>query len=467
MEIVVFAVVAAGFILFGLLRWRQAVWGALFLVLFEGAIRKWLLPQFQAEIFFLKDFLLLGAYLAYFFRERMGRGLKPFRPHRANALFWMIAALCIVQVANPHLPSILVGLLGLQNYLFYIPLMYMVPDLIPDRATLQRFAGWALALSFVPLVLGPMQFSLPPDHPLNRYAHNVDALNTIATFGQDHARVTSTFSYITGYDVYLDALFVLVFAFVLLGPPGRFRKTLYAVLGLTIANLLMTGSRAPLLYAGLCAPLMILAAASSMKTRDVRKAMLAVCLVPVLLMGVVKVFPEALAAFVNRTETANDTDKRFEGLIQNPVVAAEQAGVMGWGTGSTYQGASFVLTPGKSYDLPPGAEGEWERIILEIGVVGLALIVASRVLICLQLWAAYRGAQPALRPLLLAGLFFTGISISSNLVMEHTASILYFFCAGFAFVALPIERGQAVPIASGLQRRFVATPPASILRGAR
>ena len=46
-------------------RWREAVQLAMVLVIFEGAIRKWVFPGAQDLIYFAKDVLLLGAYAGF------------------------------------------------------------------------------------------------------------------------------------------------------------------------------------------------------------------------------------------------------------------------------------------------------------------------------------------------------------------------------------------------------------------
>src|SRR4051794_32745032 len=42
--------------------WKKLIWVVMFLVVLEGAARKWIFPGFQAQIFFVKDLILLVAY---------------------------------------------------------------------------------------------------------------------------------------------------------------------------------------------------------------------------------------------------------------------------------------------------------------------------------------------------------------------------------------------------------------------
>ncbi|MDY7015804.1 MAG: hypothetical protein SVX43_19855, partial [Cyanobacteriota bacterium] len=47
-------------------NWKGAVKAVFFILVIEGALRKWILPQASDAIYFLKDFVLLAAYLRYF-----------------------------------------------------------------------------------------------------------------------------------------------------------------------------------------------------------------------------------------------------------------------------------------------------------------------------------------------------------------------------------------------------------------
>ena len=48
------------------LNWRRTVKVVLVLLVIEGALRKWVLPQASDVMYFLKDIVLLGGYLKYY-----------------------------------------------------------------------------------------------------------------------------------------------------------------------------------------------------------------------------------------------------------------------------------------------------------------------------------------------------------------------------------------------------------------
>src|SRR5947208_424934 len=122
--------------LLGLFNWRRAVIGALLLVVFEGAIRKWVLPQASQMIYFAKDLVLIGAYLGYFWNEtarrpvRFGEGLSLAL---TASLVW-----AFFQSLNPGTGSLLAGLFGWRAYAIYVPLCFIVPALFRTADELER-----------------------------------------------------------------------------------------------------------------------------------------------------------------------------------------------------------------------------------------------------------------------------------------------------------------------------------------
>src|SRR6185436_492757 len=123
-------------------RWKEAVQVALVLLIFEGAIRKWLVPGAQDLIYFAKDVFLLGAYVGFFQSPERRR----YQPPAAPVLYGLLVAgifLGVLQIFNPNLPNLLVGVLGFKAYFFYVPLIFILPAMFrSDRelaVTLHRY----------------------------------------------------------------------------------------------------------------------------------------------------------------------------------------------------------------------------------------------------------------------------------------------------------------------------------------
>ena len=142
-----------------------------------------------------------------------GQVALPFRCPGRSPPARLAALWGLLEIINPNLPNLLVGILGFKAYFFYVPprrdpgrvrlrcrSRSIPPPLPPDRHP-GRPAG------HLP-VLQPAQRLLPQHVCLGR-RHAA----YIATFGSSaYVRVTGTFSFITGFTSYLQAAIVLSLA---------------------------------------------------------------------------------------------------------------------------------------------------------------------------------------------------------------------------------------------------------------
>lgn len=131
------------------LSWRNAIKTALVIFVVEGALRKWVLPQASDLIYFLKDLVILVAYFKYYQSSELK---YPFRTTFLNIILLTFLAWGIAQVFTPGLGSPIIGLFGLKGYLFYTPLMWMLPNLFQSQKELYEFLRNYLLLLIVNLL---------------------------------------------------------------------------------------------------------------------------------------------------------------------------------------------------------------------------------------------------------------------------------------------------------------------------
>ncbi len=444
-----YTAVLAGIFLIGLLAWRQAVVGALVLAVFEGALRKWVFPEAHQWVYLGKDALLLGAYAGFFApRLAMRRRLVS---HPATVPLIALGCLTLVQLVNPALPNLWVGLFGIRAYMIYVPLLYLVPFVFRDAESLRKFWNRYLVLAAIPLVLGPIQFAAPLDSVLNRYAWQDEAALSVAALPGYGPRITSTFSYMSGYTTYLRVLFLVGLSTLLFDPKVPARWYRWAMLGGVIANSWMTGARGIFLLLGVAVLILMLLIVKLQGRRAVRSVVLMCTALPLLALLAERVFPEAYQGFVERARQSQDIPGRVTGIVTGPIWAIGQAGLFGYGVGSTHQATAF-LAPGGS-PAPP-AEGELERIVLELGPLGLVFILWARILVTVRLWRAVKASRgTGLWPYLIGAFLYDLMSLPGPLIFNHTAHLFYWFMAGMTLIPvtrsrltnphLPQEKGQA------------------------
>src|SRR3989338_4907584 len=363
--------------------WKKTFWFVLYWAVVVGAIRKWFLPQLADVTLFSIHLFLFGLYCIVFFSKKIKTG-KYGRP-----VTFLIAASILwgcVSFVNPRNPSAAVGVLGLIIYFYFVPFAYALPIAVTSFQELvrglQRFALFSAPI----LLLGAVQYSLPADHYLNRY---VDESMYVALVG-GAARITSTFSYISGYTAYLNALvMILIFLFVAQKGKSWLRIVFFVLLVLAFINLFMTGSRGPVFIAAISLAVYFMTTIKlglKFFIKTLVWTLLVLGLVGLTVSQVGSLRVRASTAFNNfmlRTEQAKgDVSGRLEDTF-TPFKFLDHAGLLGYGIGTTYQGAvRFVSDWG---DMPRDFEEEPERVVLEIGLVGYILTYGLRLVVLFYL----------------------------------------------------------------------------------
>lgn len=427
-------------------RWREAVKVGLVLLIFEGALRKWVLPGAQDLIYFAKDVFFLGAY-AGFLRQRPGlRYRAPANPPLYIAL--VIAALFgLFQVFNPQLPNLLVGLLGFKAYFFYVPLIFVMPAVFPSDAELARFLRRYVLIAIPVGLLAVSQFFSPTTSVINRYAWNANDIQYVATFGSStYVRVTGTFSFITGYTSYLLATSVL--ALTVLGVwRWRLRGNLllYLAFAMTLLGMLMSGSRGPVYLFVLLFPLYWWLAVAREKGSGSTfgRLLVGLSLVAIFLFWV---GGDAISAFYGRASGASDVGNRMASPVTAPYFVLPQAGLLGFGIGATHQSAMVVTRGVPPYSWLRGlaVEAETGRIMIELGPLGFALIHFIRIYLTIFAFRQVLALRTRFhRSVAIAGFLFLLAQLPGGAVFDVTAGVYYWFFAGLLMVAIRLDRQAA------------------------
>jgi len=421
------------------LRWRTGVAAALFLVVIEGALRKWVFPESQELIYWLKDVALAGAY-ARFYGARMIRHEWVVPAHPVNKWLAPLLLWGLAEALNPSLPNIMVGAFGLKAYFFYVPLFYMIPELVDRRAELMRFLGIYALGSLALSILGIIQFFSPLDSPLVSYVtwEGGTGVSQVAMVG-DFPRVTATFPFISGYVAYLFTVVLLLLALLNMqaGLSGRRRAALFCALVLAVVNLFMTGSRWPIFSLLLLMPVFLLMAGDRVSARARLFARVAVGLV-VLSVLAFSFFGEAVGAFWDRTVTnREEAEHRIIDPMFEPFLFAPLARLVGSGIGSTHQAARFLAGNTDPYSWLPTLDFENEpgRIMLELGTVGFALFYLVKIAFLTSFWRLRRELADEDLRLLAAVAFCMHLAFFFwHTVFNVTAALYLWSLSGFLFL---------------------------------
>ena len=394
----------------------------LIVVVVEGAIRKWVLPEYSNAAFLLKDIVLFTAFAVYLLQRRRNFPLSQ------DVAIWSIWALLVAGYA------VIAGfsfesLVGLRYYLAPLPLVLLVPSLIQSSGDLERVAAWAVRLSVPIGILAVVQYFSPVDSPLNTYAWGGEEGSSFGVedegffSGVARPRVTATFSYISTYAAFLSASWLLAWVSLLRGRSTVDRWLAGGALILTAFNMGMNGSRALLLVAIITGlPFLI----SLLKQLGNLRAQLVVMglILAVATVGVSFFEPFALTA-----ERGGDTEEvieRISGVLLTPYATLSEVPFFGAGIGSTFGGYEQL---GYRDAVAGFDEINLDRVGVELGVVGYLLLLALKILMIAKAIRVYFRLPPGdLRYWALAALL---IQLSSywQIPFYNAVAAIYYFCA--------------------------------------
>src|SRR5579863_1484218 len=474
--ILVFA--GAGAFLWAMANWRLGVQAVMVLLVVEGALRKWIFPGAQDLVYLAKDVLLVGVYLGFMRDQQQSRRRLPPLPTLYFAL-GLGALVGVLQIFNPRLPNLLVGIFGFKAYFLYVPLLFLLPAAFPTDHDLILFLRRYILLSIPVGLLGVAQFLSPSSSPLNTYARADEATSALAngsgyvsTFGSsEFVRVTATFSYITGYGSYLVAITILVLAY-LAATQWRLRRSLAAhvALGMAALGMLMTGSRGPVFMLALLFPiywwLAVMRGGNSGATFG--RLLVGGALLSVLLLSVGS---DALGAFLGRASGSGDIGERLLAPLTSPWEILPDAGPTGFGIGATHQTAT-AFTKGfvpYSWLHGLGTEAESGRVMLELGPVGFLLVYFVRVyLIGFALRQVFVLRTAFHRSLATACLLFFLAQLLGSVVFDVTSDLYYWFFGGLLLTTMRLDRLAVLAAARGTATpaRPLAPRPAPLPAGA-
>jgi hypothetical protein len=430
---------AMAVLMFSFSNWRRAVYMAMLTALFEGAIRKWILPQASELVYFLKDGILLGAYLRFYMFP--DAELRRFRLQIPGALIGIACmSLVITGALNSNLNSVLMALYGLKIYLWYVPLAFMIPALWQNEEQMTKALYWYALMAIPICFLGGMQFVAPVDSWLNTYADTDYAgVKQVATFGAGQAaraRVTGTFSYISGHAVFVTLFFVISLSLTIGLPDKRRILIIFGNLPLLFANGLMSGSRSAIFYMVAMASLMGLSSGVTKMSKKQNSFIYLLLAIAAVAVGVSVFFDKALAAFETRRATAGDSvsgrTMHFAWSIEE---ASKVVDISGFGIGTAHP-ATWSLR--SALQIPqvakvcPLYDAETGQVLAELGWPGFIMWYLLRIMMLMHCFDAYRKSEPSMfKAMALGFTFFHLILITSQMVYNHTANI--FLCATWGF----------------------------------
>ena len=433
------------------------------LAIVEGALRKYVFPQFGQYIFFVRDPLVAWAYVSATRWRLWPRGEVLWRIAAMAAAAGAVLLLLQVALGPPSDLRLLLGAYGWRAYFFYVPLAFLVGAQF-TRNDLLRLARLTLWLAVPIALLVAAQFFSPPGATVN-VGTAEDKMLQFRDLAIDtsHVRPAGPFSSNAGLQQFATTAVAMLVALVIM-PAARRRiglPTLLAGGAAVLTCVGLSGSRGTILQSGM---ILLFALPIAVLGRDAATRSRAALIPLVLAAGAVLlfpvVFPEGFASFTTRWTTAARDESGIEGgvfgraLIGFVDFTRLTDAVPALGVGLGFGGNAATLMKATVDGVQPGlyAETDYARHMVDLGpACGIAYIVFRIAFVDWLLRRAVRATRRSGDPLPLMLFAYAGYVVLVGQITGNGSINVY----GWLFAGLCLAACRAAPAAA---RTLVTSP---------
>jgi hypothetical protein len=447
---------------------RRLIWLYFWLLILEGALRKWAFPEYSNPLLLARDPVAIAIYLCAI------RG-RVF-PHNG----WTVTLLAIgflslittfFQLWMYFTPKliILVAGYGFRSNYFHLPLIFVFAKVLRPE-DLKKFGWWTLALAVPMAALMVLQFRASPDAFVNRTAGGEGGEMMVSALGK--VRTAGPFSFVTG----VVSFFALATGYLVWAVLRRdvYKNWLLAAAGAALAiGIAVSGSRS---VVGACAVVAASLIVVLVLRPDAVNRLGQTLIVVAILAFVVSqtpIFKEGFNVLSTRfVEVAEASDESVaRGVIMrtfsdvgDAFFALGKAPFLGYGLGIGTNAGSKFLTGRSGFLL---MEGEWARVFLESGpILGIAYVAWRLFLVVWIGWLCLRSVRRGnILPLLLFSSSF--LPMISGQFGQPTILGFAVFTTGLALAARNEEQKVGAEELTSVVPRSEARMPSRSVHAAR
>ena len=445
-QTVLLAIAGGTWIAVWAVHWRSALLG-LFLFIPVAAVPGILLQQQGWPTLLKEGLFLVPAYIGLALAASNSRSFRWPLSTGLTILLVGLVLIVIVQAIRVVPVSPLVALIGLKTWLFYLPLLIVPSAVFASVGEVQRFIRLLVAISLIPSLVCLIQFGLiaagRQDIAYQWYGSlAAGATQEFAQIGVSDLitvhRIPSTFTFVTQFVAY--CLVTTPFCLVTWMADSRRTWRHFAALAtvLVVAAGFASGSRTFYLWG----PIEIALIAMMVARRRLQVA------ITVAIGGAVAILT-AGSQLVQLVATISSLGWHYLVYTQAAefVAAYGTTGLVGIGAGLDTGASRYVLPSGA---LPVGIEGWYGVTFLELGLLGLVVVVCIWLVLLRHAWNAVRvtSGLPA-NPIAICAfviLLATVFNLYKGVSLQYDPLNVYFWSiAGLAIAIVRLTGGLDRP----------------------
>ncbi|MFV8336877.1 hypothetical protein ACNQF7_12455 [Flavobacterium sp. RSP29] len=360
-------------------RIKIAIWLYFLLWIFEGALRKWILPSLATPLLVVRD--PVAIYILY---QAFQLQLKFTNPYVLYA--WLTTVFCFIFSIMFGHGNLFVGLYGARIMLLHFPILFIIGEVF-DKEDVLKMGRVLLSLNILMTIIVFFQFNSPQTVFINVGIGGEGSAGFSGVMG--YSRPPGTFSFTSGLSVFYTAVSVFVFYF-WLSKDSCSKILLYSSTIALVIGLPLTISRGAVVGVVVVGLFAIIASGTNGKILF-KLLIVAVALyfLVLVLQNYTAIFKLSTEVFMSRVDVANQGGGLKESIFLraldefiNPLINLLNqpllAGNLGLGTNAGAQ----ILTGKRGVFLI--SEGEFGRLGGEQGLIFGGGLIALRIFLAIQ-----------------------------------------------------------------------------------
>ncbi len=364
-------------------RWQHGVFLLVLFLPFSGAVILW--TKGTTLTILAKDLLIVvPLYIAFALRGVVVKSVR--LPPLVILPVLILTLIVLLQMANPKVAGVAVALVGAKVWLFYIPLLVVTTAMVQSERDMTALLRAMVALVPIPCITGLVQYfgSSTFGHQETITAFYGSEAAAAATqgfsafnYGGTLYRLPSTFVSVAHYFGYIEHSLVPTYAVLRCDPSRGWRRYAFFLLLLLVAAGFLSGARSAFIFVPMLLVLIMVF------DRVIVGAMTWVAIIPALFITVLGLAGlDPLVVFEQVQELAEHNAK---GLVVSSIADALRDYPLGLGTGMNTSAARHVTS---ADDRLIGFESQYAKTVAELGIFGLAALLAVFAAMFIAAWRA-------------------------------------------------------------------------------
>ena len=366
--------------------YRKAIWIYIFLLIFEGALRKWVLHSLATPLLLVRDPIAIWLTIVGLQKGWIKSGY-------AKTMMVVASISFILTLAIGH-HNLFVALFGWRIYFFHFPMIFVMRKVL-TRADLLKIGQFILWISIPMTILIFMQFHSPQTAWVNMGVGGEGTAGFSGAMG--YMRPPGTFSFTSGYVMFQAVVGCYLLYYLLMNntipKEYQFSKIVLIILaGCYLLSIPTSISRTHFFQTGVFIIFLFIAAMRRNKFKSKFLKFILIAIIAGIILYLSGLGGTSMEAFMDRLEGANKAEGGAEGVIGDRYIGGLlgslinfQIPIFGYGIGlGTNAGANIM--GGNMYSFGFNGENEWSRIIGECGMLLGFVIIGIRLIFSLDIW---------------------------------------------------------------------------------